>query len=298
MDDFKRVAELGLASLGIVGNGLLMAAWWRTRAGWHRLNLQLVGPIAVFDCLSALLGMLKASLSFSLGNPELFASPWFCTYLGTPILLFPCLSLLLIGIMSLDRYRLVVHGHGLSCFWGWLFSCVLGGALVCLLIVNTAVYGLVPDSTSTYCRPSGAATLTFVAHRLATLIILVDLAIVTFCYIGIYFQCRKMTAIYHTMPGKYLLILLVYQMCWLPKFITSLWGLFASQSTIPTALLIIGLFGLMLLPVVNPCLVFGLQASLRKEAFFLFSKQKALPEDGECFQDLSSSQDDTPAPQS
>ncbi|KAJ9072697.1 hypothetical protein DSO57_1024650 [Entomophthora muscae] len=270
MDNFKRVAELVLSGLGMIGNLLLMVAWWRTRADWHRLNLQLVGPIAVIDCMSSFLGILKAILSFAIGNEELFDTSWFCSYFGTPILILPCLSMLLVSIMSLDRYCLVVHGR----------------------VANTAVYGLVPDPTHMYCRPSGSSILTFFAHRLATCIIMIGLFVVTFCYIAIYLRCRMIATVYQIMTVKYIFILLAYQLCWLPKFISSLWGLFTSTHKIPQVLLHLGPFGLILLLIANPCLVFGLQASLRKEAYTILSQQKPSAEDQTCldsnsFKDLS-----------
>ncbi|KAJ9049609.1 hypothetical protein DSO57_1022608 [Entomophthora muscae] len=292
MDNFKRVAELVLSGLGMIGNLLLMVAWWRTRADWHRLNLQLVGPIAVIDCMSSFLGILKAILSFAIGNEELFDTTWFCSYFGTPILILPCLSMLLVSIMSLDRYCLVVHGRGMKCFWGWIFILLLSSFFICLLVANTAVYGLVPDPTRMYCRPSGSSILTFFAHRLATCIIMIGLFVVTFCYIAIYLRCRMIATVYQIMTVKYIFILLAYQLCWLPKFISSLWGLFTSTQKIPQVLLHLGPFGLILLLIANPCLVFGLQASLRKEAYTILSQQKPSAEDQTCldsdgFKDLS-----------
>ncbi|KAJ9056137.1 hypothetical protein DSO57_1036032 [Entomophthora muscae] len=263
-----------MGTLGMGVNLLLVIALFRTRTGWNRLNLQMVGPIAGLDFIAALLVVLKNLVSLVIGNSELLLSNWFCSYIGTPLLLLPSFSMVLIAAMTIDRYCLVVHSHGINCIYGWIVCFVIGFILAGLLITNTVIHGIEADLSLTYCRPSGSSTLSFVAHRLATLIILLGLVVVNFCYIAIYLHCRRNLTLSRLMPRRYMLILVAYQICWLPKFITSLWGLIAKQSTIPKFLGVIGPLGLILLLFVNPCLVIGFQASLRKEVFSLLSRKK------------------------
>lgn len=177
--------------------------------------------------------------------------------------------------MALDRYCIVVRGRGIRCLWGWAAASAVGGTLVCVLLANTAIYGLRPDTTLTYCRPDGTIPLTVVAHRFATTIVLFGLVIVTFRYVAIYLRCRKTLAAFHSMPGRFLLILVAYHACWLPKFITSLWGFFAAQATIPRFLQVLGPTGLLVLFSVNPLLVISFQSSLRDEACRLLSRNPA-----------------------
>ncbi|KAJ9054113.1 hypothetical protein DSO57_1018090 [Entomophthora muscae] len=251
MDVLKRVAALVVGTLGMGANLLLMVGLFRTRTGWNRLNLQMVGPIAGLDFIATLLVVLKNLVSLVIGNSELLLSNWFCTYIGTPLIILPCFSMVLIAAMAIDRYFLVVHSRGIKCIYGWIACFAIGLTLTGLLIANTAINGMKADLSLTYCRPS-----------------------VNFCYIAIYLHCRRNLILSRLMPRRYMLILVAYQICWLPKFITSLWGLIAKQSTIPKFLGVIGPLGLILLLFVNPCLVIGFQASLRKEVVSLLSRKK------------------------
>ncbi|KAJ9054111.1 hypothetical protein DSO57_1018088 [Entomophthora muscae] len=279
MQGWVQVAALVLGTLGIVANVLLMVAWWRTREGRHRLNLQMVGAIAGLDFLTALLVVFKNIMSLVMGNQELLDTAWFCPFFGTPLLVLTCFSIVLISVMSMDRYCLVVHRFGISCLWGWIFTSVIGAIPTLILISNTAINGLKPEPTLSYCRPLGPGLLITFSRYLATCLILFGLIVIAFCYISIYNTCRKITAIHLTMPGRYLVILLLYQFCWGPKFITSLWELFDEPTTIPNSLVTLGMLSIIMLLVVNPFLVFTLQSTLRQEVNTMFCYKKSSPAD-------------------
>ncbi|KAJ9071939.1 hypothetical protein DSO57_1032285 [Entomophthora muscae] len=270
MADFTQVAALLLGCLGMASNMILLLALWRTKAKWNRLNLQSVGPVLLIDTVASFLVVVKEILSFYMGNIELLSTSWLCPYFGTTFIILSCLSMILISAMAIDRYCILVHGFNIRCLWGWLVIVLLGVTVSSLLVLNTVINGLRPNSSFTYCRPDGSNALTLAAHRLATAVVLVGLVVVSFCYARIYLHCRKALAAFHEMSGRFLFVLVAYHICLLPKFITSLWGLFADQSTIPFFIHVIGPLGIVLLFVINPLLVIGLKATLRKELHSLF----------------------------
>lgn len=273
MDDFKRILALGLALLGIAGNLLLLVALGRTKRGWHRLNLQLVGPIAGADFLATLLIAVSTVLSFAIGNREVLTSEWYCASFGVFLQTLPVFSVLLLAAMSVDRYRLVVHGRGVSCRWGWLAIAAACLGVAAMKMANSAVHGLRPDPTETYCQTFGSATLTKANQHISNFIFLGGVAVISFSYLAIYVHCRRNPVAFHALPRGYILILAAYITCLLPKFVTSLLRLFIDKDALPHFLILLAPLGFNLLFFANPCLVFAFQASLRKELYSLFSSQ-------------------------
>ncbi|KAJ9072647.1 hypothetical protein DSO57_1025180 [Entomophthora muscae] len=261
----KTIAGLGLGSLGILGNLLLLLAVYRSQAQWTRLNLQLVAPIAGFGLLGSLVVFNEDLLCLVMGNEEMFASSWFCPFFGTPLLILPCFVTVLVSGMALDRYLIVVRSTGIPCLWGWLCISILCGSFTATILANTIVYDIIPDSTMTYCRPAGSDLLASIIRYYSTVIVFVGLFIITFSYFGIYFHCRKTLATFHVLPDRYLIFPISYLVCLLPKFIVIVWGFFADRSEIPAPLLAMGPLGFVLLFIVNPCLVFAFHACLRNE---------------------------------
>ncbi|KAJ9053161.1 hypothetical protein DSO57_1026991 [Entomophthora muscae] len=270
MDDFMRGMALGFGVLGMGVNLLLVVALFRTQRGWNRLNLQLVGPIAALDFLATFLITFSSILSFSMGNTEMLTSTWYCAHIGVILQTLPVLCMILIGAMAVDRYCLVVHGHGIGCVVGWLVICSICLLVTGLKIANTAVYGLRPDPSATYCQTFGHGKLTKVNQKLSTFLFLVGLPLITFCYLAIFVHCRRFLSTHNAFPLRYLFVLLAYEICLLPKFITSVWKLFADKSSIPHFITLTASLGFNLLFFTNPCLVFGFQANLRKELRRLF----------------------------
>ncbi|KAJ9071940.1 G protein-coupled receptor gpr1 [Entomophthora muscae] len=279
MNEVKQTTALVLGCLGMASNGLLTIVLGRKRARWNNLNLQMVVSICVVDFFATFLVFIKEILSFSIGNRILFSSKWFCPYFGTLLHVLPCLSIVLISVMSLDRYRIVVHGFSIRSLWGWLIVLTVGGGASTLLIANTAINGLRTNPSFTLCHPDNPTGLTFAAHRIVTAAIVLGLAIVSFCYVGIYLHCRKNLIAFRKMSWRFLFILAAHHVCWLPKFVISLWEFFSHQKEIPMLLYDIGSLGLLLLFAINPLLVIGFQASLRKEVFSLLTHSSSLNRD-------------------
>ncbi|KAJ9087171.1 hypothetical protein DSO57_1035813 [Entomophthora muscae] len=270
MDEFRHIVGLLFGWLGLISNGILLIVLCRTRVGWHRLNLQMVWPLAVLDFAGSLLVVVRNVLYLILGN--LSAGVWFCTYFGTPIIVLMPSSIIIVGVMAVDRYHIVVWRRGISCVWGWGFVIISGMFLVTLVVVNTAMYGLHPSSTFAACR-FVKNTITFMIFtHLTTLILLTGLLTVTLCYMGIYRHCHRTLAAFHTMPKRFLYILAAYLLCWLPTLICIVWELIAGQKAIPKFLKLSSSFGLLLHLLVNPCLIILFQASLRNEVYYLFTR--------------------------
>lgn len=276
MSDFKQALALVLGCLGMTSNGLLMVILGRKHDGLNSLNLQMVVSICVVDFLATFLVVIKEILSFSIGDRVLFSSLWFCPYFGTLLHVLPCLNVILISVMALDRYQIVVYRFKIRCVWGWILVLFLGGGASALLIANTAINGLKTNSSFTICHPDNPTGLTFFAHRIVTAAIILGLVIVTFCYIGIYLFCRKNMATFRNISWRFLFILATHHICWLPKFIISLWEFFANQKEIPLLLYDFASLGLLLLFVINPLLVIGFQSSLRNEVCYMITNSSPL----------------------
>ncbi|KAJ9054114.1 hypothetical protein DSO57_1018091 [Entomophthora muscae] len=179
--------------------------------------------------------------------------------------------------MASDRYRIVVHGKGVPCLLSWLLIVILCFMVLAIKIANTALHGLRPDPTMTYCQTFGVGALTKTSQYFSILIITVGVILITFSYVSIYLTCRKNPFVKSALPDRYLIILFAYHICLLPKFLTSIWKLFAEKSTIPDCLFILAASGFELLYVVNPCLVFAFQSNLRKGLYQMFLSNTTLP---------------------
>ncbi|KAJ9071938.1 hypothetical protein DSO57_1032284 [Entomophthora muscae] len=277
MDVFKLVAGLGLGSLGMASNLLLLLAVYRSNSRCNRLNLQLVAPIAILDFLGSFVIVLTYILSLAKGKSELFTSSWFCPLFGTWLLIIPSLVTVLVSGMALDRYLIVVHSRGIPRLWGWLCVSTVCCSFTATVLVNTIVYDIIPDPTMTYCKPIGSDLLASIIRHYSTAIVFVGLFIITFSYFGVYSHCRKSLATFHVLPDRYLIFPISYLVCLLPRFTYIIWSFFEEINVIPPLLLTLGIMGYILLYVANPCLVFGFQSDLRKEAFHVFLPRPASP---------------------
>lgn len=263
MDGWEQALMLGLGVVGVACNVLLLGVSWLTSTGRHRLNLQMVGPIAALDLLACLLTVAQHAASYAMGHRQLLESAGFCMVVGTAQLFLPCLALAMLALMAVDRYCLVVHGRGIRCLHGWLAGAAVGSALALLYVGDAAMHGMEPDPAFVHCRP---ATLSHVALGLKAFFVLVGLGVVAFCYGGIYLHYRRSLVTYYTMPRRYLILLGLLAL-WLPEFVASTWRLVAKHSTLPQPLSSAAHLCLALLHIAHPCLVIGFQCSLRREMF-------------------------------
>ncbi|KAI0221018.1 hypothetical protein L0F63_004155, partial [Massospora cicadina] len=198
-----------------------------------RINMQLLGPLAVVDLGTALLVIVQGLQALALTREALTANAWFCKYFGVLHLLLPCVGLVLLTVIALDRYWLVVHERGISYTLGWSLVLVTAGTLAGLLVANACLNGSKVDGSLAYCRPLTSEILGKVTHRASSFTVLLGFIVVMFCYISIYLKCRK--SIYNRIKYRHLLILIAYGTCWVPKFITSVWGLSPHAIPFPTS---------------------------------------------------------------
>ncbi|KAJ9081140.1 hypothetical protein DSO57_1017846 [Entomophthora muscae] len=268
MHDFQQISGLVLGCLGLISNGLLLVVLCRTKIGWHRLNLQMVGPLAVLDFTASLLVVLKNVMYFAYGN--MLSGVGLCAYLGTSLIVLPYVSIVLVAVMAVDRHQIVVYGSGVRCKWGWAFVGLVAVLLSTINILNTAIYGIHPASTFALCRFVINTTVYKIAFYLSSLILVTALVTVNFCYVGIYLHCRKVFASFHTtMSARSLFMLVTYHFCWLPNFSTIIWNIFHIQSAKPSFLTYAAQLSVYLYLFVNPCLVLAFQSSLRNQLYSL-----------------------------
>ncbi|KAJ9081136.1 hypothetical protein DSO57_1017842 [Entomophthora muscae] len=276
---FTEAAGLILGCLGMVGNGLLLAVLIRTRAGWNHLSLQMILPVCIVDLIASVLVVIREMLALYMGKLQLTSDVWFCACFGIPLLILPCLSIVMVSTMAVDRYHIVVRGYNIRCLWGWVAVVVLCGSVSSILMFGSAIYGYQEHTYSSFCRPNGPILMRVTMFSLKIAVILSGLLTVSLCHIAIYLHLRKNMSAFHKMSGRFLFILVAYNICWLPKIITSTWGLFTAQDDIPRELHDITSLGIILVCTINPLIAIGFQASLRSELCSLLRLTSFLPKD-------------------
>ncbi|KAJ9053398.1 hypothetical protein DSO57_1024575 [Entomophthora muscae] len=254
-----------LGALGLITNATLLLVLWRARTRMFRLNMQLVGPLAVVDFSQSLLIVIQTLVAMVITREGMLQSSWFCSCFGVPRLVLLCVSIILLSAIAMDRYYLVVHENGINCWLGWIAVVVVSGSITGLVLASHIIYGSQVDGSLGYCRSKDTEILAKAVRCTSSTIVALGLVIVVFCYIGVYRRCRANLSFLKTLSTRYTLLIAAYVICWLPKSITSTYSLFASPDSLPEILRIIGPLGLILLLSVNPCLVIGFQANLRSK---------------------------------
>ncbi|KAJ9077772.1 hypothetical protein DSO57_1013420 [Entomophthora muscae] len=268
-----------IGAVGLVLNSVLFVI-----LNWHGnrgLSLQLVVLISVMDIFSCLSAIFLAVARVIWGAPEMFDVSGFCSGVGFTSLLSVGMSGMLLASLGLERYLAICNQRHVP-MRGLVV--VLSAAFVgqtCLL--GTAVFedGLVRDATFSHCVLSNAQGLQ-IHYWLLNIVFLSPILVLTFCYTAIFVKCLSADQPNEHFSSRRLslralLFLAVYHVCFCPKFIFSLWGIFGSRTRRPISLHILGTLGVALSVTINPILVLYLNKDIRTTAFIHLRRHKPFP---------------------
>lgn len=279
------VSSLTIWLLGLLGGaGLLLNTvlftilkrLWQ-QSSREKLGLQLVSLIAVFDTLSCVSYVLLPVAWAAWGVPQMFELPGFCSGAGFVSLFSVGMSGVLLASLGVERYLAICRQRHLSLRALLVFACAACLGQLGLLAATVAKEGLVVDATFSHCVLSSSPE--FLVHYwLFNVVFLSPIVVLTFCYVAIFVKCLSLERpseyfTSHRLSLRALLFLAVYHVCFCPKFVLSLWGIFGSRSSRPIPLHVLGAVGVALSSAINPILVLFLNKDIRTTAHAYIQRQ-------------------------
>ncbi|KAJ9081142.1 hypothetical protein DSO57_1017848 [Entomophthora muscae] len=246
----------------------------------YGLSHQLIRMLALVDVTLGLGVVLMVAVGQYLGHDAAFKSEVFCPLFGFIANYFSGLSALLIGLLSFERYCLICHHFSLKTQIGWYVVVVFGAVFLVGAAGSSATNSFSPDPTFSYCWPSGTGWAT-VANSCLTLTFIASLVVLTFCYIAIFVSCyrwnRPSNRMQLTIKAEAarvsrraalqaIFFIVMYHLCFLPKFISTMWQMLGNPQTHPFVLYMLGPVGISLSTAINPLMVIFLHSSFREEA--------------------------------
>ncbi|KAJ9063326.1 G-protein coupled receptor 35 [Entomophthora muscae] len=266
----------GLALVGLVLNLVLVRVLWRIGELWGSFTYRLVTWVAVGDGIVSLTILGGSVFREILGYSGVVRSGWYCRVFGFGLLFGHNLSGLVISVIALDRYLVVRHSTRLRplhiCF-------VVGGIMVSygtVLGINSYQNAFRMDLTKSFCLPHGKPIST-VAEWFSTLLFNLPLFVLSFCYITIFFVCRRIQRSNKKLleghrPARALVWISAYLVCYSPKLVGTIW--YISSNAFPALpFCIITALGLNSIVAINPILVLFLNKQVHKEVASMYFPQ-------------------------
>lgn len=263
-----RTVSLGLGVVTIPANLLLLFLLFRVRLFTAAVSYQLIGLLAVSDLLHGSVILAARLTEWWVGPLVIVETDWYCQTIGTVSHGLICTSAYLLGLLAFERYWLICRDRLVSPLCLWTVFGVTEVALIIPLTMSSLAKNLGADPIYGYCLPYGSAWATITSTILVGSFIVPLAALVT-CYVAISRTiCRHVPdrRLRRVVVLKSSAFIAIYSLCYLPKFLTSLWWRFRPVESIPRLLHVVGPLGVILPHLLNPLLVFAIHAHFKREA--------------------------------
>ncbi|KAJ9063325.1 G-protein coupled receptor 35 [Entomophthora muscae] len=262
----------GLAFIGLVFNVLLMWVLWRIGELWGSFSFRLITCVAIGDIVTSMATLGIGLFRSKLGYDGVIESLWYCRVFGFHLFYGHNLSGILISMIALDRYLVVRHRTRLSPLYSWLVFGIVALLYAATLGINSYQNTFKMDLTHSFCLPAGKPV-SKAAEIFSTILFNLPLLVLCFCYITIFFVCRRLHSsnkyINHRLPFRALVCMFAYLLCYLPKLINTIWYMF--RNAYPTiTFCILAIYGLNSTMAINPILVVFLNNQVRQEIITMY----------------------------
>ncbi|KAI0241143.1 hypothetical protein L0F63_006626 [Massospora cicadina] len=271
-----------MALIAVVANAFVLYLAHRMRVGG--LSHQLIRVLAIVDVTLGVGVIVMVSTGQYLGHEAAFGSKVYCPTFGFIANYFTGLSAILISLLAFERYCLICHHFSLTPRTAWLILSLFGAIFLVGAAGSAANNSFSPDPTYSYCWPYGSRWATL-ANSCLTLAFVASLVVLTFCYIAIFVSCYRWNhpanrlrfsikveaaRVSRRAALQALFFIVMYHLCYMPKFVSTMWQMVGDRATHPNVLYMLGPIGISLSTAINPLMVIFLHTSFRVEAALVF----------------------------
>ncbi|KAI0241383.1 hypothetical protein L0F63_005947, partial [Massospora cicadina] len=264
---------------GLLTNGVLL--YGLPKLSEKSMSFQLIRMIGVTDLSLGVCTLMVCISRFGLDLAAAYTSWFYCPVFGSLTFFFSGTSSILMSFLALERYCVICHQRGLPRRLTITIFIVIASTFAILLAGSSILGSYAPDPTFLFCFPEGSTWSTF-SNYAFYLVINVPVAVLVFCYVSIFVKCCRMSipnqvdSVTKKAAIQSLLLLVVYFICYMPKFLTTVIGIFYGLSAPPRILYLLIPIGMTLLVVVNPILVLFLHRQMKRVVIQLVFGDKHL----------------------
>ncbi|KAI0226443.1 hypothetical protein L0F63_002055, partial [Massospora cicadina] len=267
-----------ISVLGVIANGFLL--YVLSKLPGRSVSFQLIKLIAVADLFLCGFTCMLSILRPILGYPGAYTNWFYCPVFGSMTFFCSGTSSILMSFLAVERYSVICHQRGLSRSLIMVSFSIVATTFGVLLAGNSIAGGSAPDPSFMFCMPEGT-TWSKVANYAFYLLLNVPVAAFVFCYVSIFVKCYRSSipnqadSITRKAAIQSLLLLVVYFICYMPKFLTTVIGIFYGLNAPPKTLYVLIPIGMTSLTLVNPIMVLHLHRQVKNVVSHLISNDKS-----------------------